>query len=672
MSAFQTYVLILIIIYIVYYIIIIGWEISHPHSKPVHFEYDPEAAFGFKKVYVRELSDIDGSFFITEDNNQDSLDEELDDGDVPPECIDDGGCDDDLPVDDDYSHVDNDSEEEVQTEDFYEEEYNSEEFALIMSRPLKSPVKITREIILPDEMIPERQEEELSEFDLSERIEYCRVDFRFSPIYSHIQILLEINKHTYVSNMDADDVRKFIQVSDNGFISSDIDCWWRRKYLAVKYFKEDIIYEYDMVIPYKLYGYEKEIYNTPIDITAKEIKVPELWFTLQECQVIRTQYDEYRIFASIKGGPILYAKLTEDDVNIYLQRDENGKFLKEISPEQLMVKYLLRDIVKEIPKFNENIRIVNDFNLNTEPPCFCYDKDFMVTEQIKKEAFTNDTQIICVEDTWHRRKFYLDSYIYGIRRTVEMSLPFVFETVLEFDESFVWTNKISPVDLAVSFFGHEFQYLKNGNIPEPESSIVYDWNYSVRKSSILPEEFTRYDYPETDVFKTLKIKKNNVSVHRDISKYYIFLVIGGKYYTFVLSKDDVCNYLERDEHGRFTRRVSVENLVGKYAEKYAAMVKMYKDGIPKKLISMVFDETKYSVDKLLKSLQVKKPHTHTSEYSSKKKKLIKEEFSAGVSLTELRKKYKMREYATLYRILGNAAVGENYKIPDEYQKYENN
>ena len=130
------------------------------------------------------------------------------------------------------------------------------------------------------------------------------------------------------------------------------------------------------------------------------------------------------------------------------------------------------------------------------------------------------------------------------------------------------------------------------------------------------------------------------------------------------------NYIERDAYGKFTRRATLENLTAKYAERYAVMVRMYEEKKKKTVIVKTFGEADYSVNKLINSLDIKKPKTHISEIPQKKRQLIRDEFAKGLSLTELKTKYKVRDYGSLYKILGNAAVGSNYKIPDEYQKYK--
>lgn len=157
MTAFQIYALALVIIYIVYYIVIIGWELQHPHLM-----YSPENAFGFSTRYVNEIDNwtysvSDGTetvvdYFIGTD--YDNILDQPEDVTVeehpeeePPSVVDYGEDD-----EDDFETYDKlrQTQEEMMTvyPEFEEtvEEYDADEFAVVMNQPPDVNRKILREI----------------------------------------------------------------------------------------------------------------------------------------------------------------------------------------------------------------------------------------------------------------------------------------------------------------------------------------------------------------------------------------------------------------------------------------------------------------------------------------------------------------------------------------------
>lgn len=158
MSAFQIYALTLVVIYIVYYIVVIGWEFQHPHLM-----YSPENAFGFEIRYVQEYEI--GTYGISDgtETDTDSLSE--DDYDDPPnESIYDAPEDDptgdtpeeepplvadDAEIDEDYFET-YEKIRQVQEDNpsfcpEFDEQYDASEFAVVMNQPPDMNRKILRE-----------------------------------------------------------------------------------------------------------------------------------------------------------------------------------------------------------------------------------------------------------------------------------------------------------------------------------------------------------------------------------------------------------------------------------------------------------------------------------------------------------------------------------------------
>ena len=710
MSAFQIYALILVIIYIVYYMMAILWELKYHSPKPAAPKYDPRSIFGFKQVFVFE--NFDGTYSLSEDscrpsedyhfNNEDdgifeSLEDNLDFTPVeePPEEV--GfpieGVDDDPEAFAVYERIKQEQEKigldlllaehpepeegptlferllEAQNEMISAveglEAYYSKEFLYVMNLPIDINTRVKRQKV-PYNPLKLSSNDNYYDYQLDDWLHYSRVDFSFSEDYCNILIHLHINKHTYTKVLRPADVKKiFISDRDEKFILN-LDTWWRRKEIAMSCFKEEIIYEHKMVDSGVSCNYGRDAHFEPRDIDIRYVAVPELWFDLTKCVVLRTGYNQYRIQAFIRNNPALSAVISDKDVDIYLQRNEDGWYIRKVSPEQLMVKYLMYDIASDMPKHGSGIEAVKDYTFGHEP-IFLYDEQLVMSDEEKREAFTGTTKIV-FDETRRQDPYILDTYIYGFHCSMKMRMDFVFNEILRLNEKFETVPKMDLEDLAVRFWGHEFYYLKNGSEPEPVSNLVE--GYGDSKPKALPRDFQVLEYPDPSIIKVLRIYSRDKNLRRFGDSYSLSFCIGGWYYRHNPSLVDICNYLERDAYGKFTRRVSLESLTAKYAERYAVMVRMYEEGIPKTVIAKTFGEADYSVNKLINSLDIKKPKTHVSEIPQKKRQLIRDEFAKGLSLTELKTKYKVRDYGSLYKILGNAAVGSNYKIPDEYQKYK--
>ena len=706
MSAFQIYALILVIIYIVYYMMAILWELKYHSPKPAAPKYDPVSTFGFRQVFIFE--NLDGTYSLSEDSCRPSEDYHYDneDGGLFESLEDDPDF---IPVDEAHKEVESsigggdddpdsyavyrrlkqaqeEMEKAITLNPEYElrttlfermleaqdemisavegmEVYYSKEFLYVMNLPIDINTRVKRQIV-PYDPLELSSDENYYDYQLDDWLQYARVDFSFSEGYHNLLIHLNINKHIYTKMLRSEDVRKCFNLEDNGGLTSNIDTWGMRKSMAIRYFRKEIIYEHKMVEASWSYCYGNNAIIPPLDVDVRTVVVPELWFNLLTCIVLRTGYDQYRIDVTIQDGPVLSAIISDEDIDIYLQRNEDGWYLKNVSPEQLMVKYLMRDIASIRPKYGSDIESVKDYVFGHEP-VFLYDIMLIMPDEVKREAFTGATKIIFDENN-HQDPYILDTHIYGFHCSVRMSTGYVLSAVLHLNEKFETVPKLNLEDLAVRYFGHEFCYLKNGSEPEPVNKIIPGFGCLPKA---LPRDFQVLDYPDPDIIKVLRINSRWTDLRRCDDSYFLSFGIGGWSYKHYLSFDDICNYLERDAYGKFTRRVTLENLTAKYAERYAAMVRMYKEGIPKTLITKTFGVSDHYLTKLVKSLHINKMKTNISGTPLQKKLLIRDDFAKGLSLTELKAKYKVRNYGILYKIIGNATVDDNCKIPDEYKKF---
>lgn len=667
MSAFSTYIIILIIVYIVYYAVAILRELSNSHGKgytinETEAEITPESVFGFKEVYVSDGLYKDDTFDVSEDY---------------------------IPAQDNtfYEELKRQAEEYFPSIPDYQEDMDSKEFSAATDEPVVEEEEYSADQEFYDEelfsaVFPQKLEKtthvvrkeivapEPTRFDLERWLRYSQVGFKFDTNYRYLLICLYINRREYEKKMGAEDIRDIMDVSDEGKIISDISSWWKRQDLAVKYFRDEIISEHEMVEGIPTYGLGREVPFNPMPFDIRNIPVTNLWFEISDCHVIRTGFGTYGILASIKDGPILTAKISDDDLDIYLEKDLEGHYRKNIPPESLMVKYLLSHISRDYPKHEGIVEEVDGYELTGEPPVFMYDENFCLSDEKKSEALL-ETRILCVKDGGWRR-YYLETSIYGIHRAVMLKSEEV-SKILEINERLEFTRNITPEDVAGFYWGHEFKYLKNGCVPEPPRLLI-----DILKDGVaLPEEYDVVDYPKTDYFSVLQIKKKYVRIYQEKNEdelpghyvYNLVIRIGSSGFWYRLTINDICNYLERDECGRFTRRVSIEQLASGHIKMYAGMVKMYKAGVPQTVIIKATGVSKHYIRKIISNLALKKPRTHLSELKAAKRQQIREDFANGVDLTDLRFKYGLKEYKTLYKLLGSMVSGQNAVVPSEFKEF---
>lgn len=158
MTAFQIYALTLVIIYIVYYVIAIGWELQHPHLM-----YSPENAFGFSTRYVKEIDNCtycltDGTETDDDGVSETDYDDLINEGvfDQPEIETVDEAPEEEPPLMEDDSEIDEDYFEtyekirQVQEDNpsfcpEFNEQYDASEFAVVMNQPPDVNRKILRE-----------------------------------------------------------------------------------------------------------------------------------------------------------------------------------------------------------------------------------------------------------------------------------------------------------------------------------------------------------------------------------------------------------------------------------------------------------------------------------------------------------------------------------------------
>ena len=440
MSVFSTYVFILIIILLVYYAIVILWEIKRPRTSDDKtrddIAGDDANVFGYTKMYVIENPSLDGTFCVSEDENYyfaTDYDESLEEtGDSPEEiCLDDEDL---LEEESEESKAAYESLKAIQeqmkaVQPSYEEDYQGDEFAVMMAQPMESSQKIIRHIMMPTE------ETSPTDYELEDWIYYARVDFELDASFIHLQICLHINRRTYKKDLEAKDARECMTFSDYGIIASYISSWWYRSQLAVKYFRDEIIAEHEIVRERGEYcGYidAPNVWN----VEVRDINVSDLWFDVKDCCVRRTGYDEYRICAIVDDEP-LQAKLSDEDVNLYLKKDKDGNYTREVIPQQLMVKYFFHHITKRNPKNDDFVRVVDSYT-PYPGPVFRMDDKFYMTDEAKAVIFGGSTKIICVNSD-KNRTYYLEACIYGIKRSVELDRRVVLD-LLELSAEWSYTR----------------------------------------------------------------------------------------------------------------------------------------------------------------------------------------------------------------------------------------
>lgn len=424
----------------------------------------------------------------------------------------------------------------------------------------------------------------------------------------------------------------------------------------------------------------EELFCIPEDFDSR------LPFTEAEICVAKNRRDEkyvIRMWVPEKG--FYHSNLSDEDISLYLERDETGAFTRKITPAMLAYVYF-KDLLKNWEIKDDGILEEIGSALEWEPgvePVFTYDPEGDKKFNDSLDVLVRNPKVVC-----YNNKYYLDTNICSQRRTVELRQDDV-QSLLEKDADGNYRKNILPKDMVFRYFGHELYNITCNNEIERQELLVHcsedrnpqrHWREPYEHTEMLPEHYL--DYSDLAPHEGYEI--GSASVFYNGSRYWISVHISGgvfkrKKYAilkhgktefFTLSDDDVANYLERDHDGKFTRRVTADQLAWKYSRSrinwMEDIIRMQDANIPATIIEKVVPVSESELKNYLKDFSMQRNKWIPVSFIDKKKRdIIVGKFKDGCSLSQIRKHFKFTDYSLVYSILKRDFDSDNPPLPDD-------
>lgn len=442
------------------------------------------------------------------------------------------------------------------------------------------------------------------------------------------------------------------------------------------------------IVKYSPFGYNDKEYknNTLKDVDITTI-TPSKWdCPVENIKVIKKQkypnyYDDdiYYIQATIgQDRTCYYSKINDTDIQMFLQRDETGRFIRDITPEMLVEKYLgvpimmssIKEIGKCIKEYGDWARIPAG-----NRPVFMPDMDTTVNGIYTDKPLVNKVCILLKKELT-----YLYAEIGGISRLALLDKDII-KMLLTSDRS-CFSGRMSLARAVVVIFGHELPFIaKNMEIDE-ESSLVqhhYPFNNDTRQV-IIKDNCEKIDEKDIKMPKGYKIATGIINKYRwmvskEYDTYYInYHITGGIYRRFEeikkpLTEQQLYNFFERDENGKYTRRITPEHLAIMAATekilKEKIMMDMYYDGYPFDIIEEKIGWNKENIETFLKKYKLqRRRHLYITDIPEKTRKAIREGYAKGLSIPQLAKKYDIKSEAKIYLMIKTILKKERSKSND--------
>ena len=415
-------------------------------------------------------------------------------------------------------------------------------------------------------------------------------------------------------------------------------------------------------------------------------RVNTVWnCTVEDIKVIkrRSLYNDYYLIATIGG--VKYGTWIGEIIEFYLKRDKSGYFTRLISKEMLVSACFKQQLVDHAVIKNNLITYLGnkvEF-IKGDSPVFAPDMDFAFTEEGKSMEVPQEANIISQNGV-----YYLNTYIGDKKMTVMLEQNFPDE-YFKVDEDGKQPNYAASDDfleyLIKYYFGHDILWIKAGKADVRQKErvgLLNDYPQPYHLISMMPE--SKRDYSQYILPKGYTIKDICLTYNSSKLEYTVKGVIRGEItkksnngwkkrngmlFHSVVSDEDMANFLERDELGDFSCRVTKEQLACKYGMIYISqfngVMAMQKAGIPATIMERATGLTKTVLEKYLSEYGYhRNGWAKISFIDEKKRNEIIRQYNKGCSLSVLKKKCKFEDYSLLYSIL-KKAMNNSYILPDD-------
>ena len=436
--------------------------------------------------------------------------------------------------------------------------------------------------------------------------------------------------------------------------------------------------ESDIVELYNSWSDEKVDVDESIVITEDNNEEDN---RLQDVKVYQTGWNKelYYARATIMGDSY-YAELTNEHIKKYLERDENGLFTRKITP-MMLAKTYFKKVLKEYETIEQGdiIKIGSKVQWNKGFEAI-FEKTDMESLHVSEEqrSLVKESNPRIIQYMGER---YIDATVNGIHKTEKLDEndKAIYE-LRPTDEGY-----INPIDMFLIYFVHELPFLQKGIEMERESDLIHCAAISHKENSnIMLTEENRTDYSLITLPEGYKLE--NPTIYKTSNNKYsidatlkggiykkatnLWMRREGKHISSYLTENEIANLLERDENGKFTRRVSAKDIATERAlpiiEEMEDVYNMHCAGIPAKIIEEVMCWTEGELKSFLKDFSFQRnKYISTAFLRKKDKDKIRNDYEDGYSLSTLRKKYKFKDYSILYAVLKDKINSQNPVLPDD-------
>lgn len=434
------------------------------------------------------------------------------------------------------------------------------------------------------------------------------------------------------------------------------------------------------IVQYTPFGYNDiEQKNEGLeDVNITNISPSQWYCPVEDIKVIKIlpyyKYDNvaYYIQARIgQEGKCYYSKINDTDIQQFLQRDKTGEFTRTISMEMLVEKYLYIPITKNsvratnkcIMTYGEWARIPHGYG-----PVFMPDMDATVNGLYSEKPLIKKACILIKKEL-----AYLYAEIGGVSRLALLDEE-IAEMLLTTDRSH-FCGRMSLARAIIVIFGHELPFIAKNVEIDKETLLIGNHYQSDTRQIVIKGVYEKINEENIKMPKGYRISCGIINrwkyaVTKEYNTYYItYHMTGGPYNRFEeikekISKQQLYNFFERNNDGKYSRRITPEHLAIMAATtkiiEEKTMMDLYYDGYPFDIINDKIGWTKEMINAFIKKYRLQKRRPlYISDIPEKTRKAIKEDYINGLSVPQLSKKYHIKSEGKIYLMIKTIIRNQN-------------
>ena len=399
--------------------------------------------------------------------------------------------------------------------------------------------------------------------------------------------------------------------------------------------------------------HEKNMYDSKDFLTISEEDQKEFKNHASEafvCQIKELSLKKHYI-ACCLDNKWIYSQLNWYDENEFLRRNADGRFAREMTPMDLAYKCFKDNYKDYITVENGGIRYIGkalEYEQGKEP-AFMVDHCFRLENPLKHPLFGKSAVIN------YRGKYYIDTYINKIHRTALLTDEDVKKVTIPYS--------ISPFNLVIAYFGHEIKYEDNGCHAETEKDLCPEFSGSIHEvcygTHVIGNPWPMPKMKKRSLPKDYQV---DCELRKEASIYFVrYNIHGGIFRKCVyglvqeLHDEFVYKIFERNEDGRFTRNLTVQQVAEYYATNYILKTLVMLMGAKKGIPAFVLQERLRVSEQFIKDFErewkVSVQKRHSTPFDSTEKECLKKDFISGMTVEKIKAKYHLKDYNAIYCVI---------------------